>query len=153
MNMCQLVDFLCNGQRVWDILVILLTTLSGSLDCRYKRSMFIWYVNKLISKLGGWYFVCDRELCCLCLVLLRFVWMCEWCISIQVCIVAVYLCAIQCVVTSDWGLFICLWQRSQIQMTEVCLFVCVVGPGFDRERRPTCPKNGIGPPSLGAGIW
>ena len=25
-------------------------TLSGSLDCRYKRSMFIGYVNKLISK-------------------------------------------------------------------------------------------------------
>ena len=27
-------------------------------------------------------------------------------------------------------LFICLRQRSQIQMTGVCLFVCVVGPGF-----------------------
>ena len=27
-------------------------TLSDSLDCRYKRSMFIWYVNKLISKFG-----------------------------------------------------------------------------------------------------
>ena len=27
-------------------------TLSDSLDCRYKRSMFIGYVNKLISKFG-----------------------------------------------------------------------------------------------------
>ena len=26
--------------------------LSDSLDCRYKRSMFIGYVNKLISKFG-----------------------------------------------------------------------------------------------------
>ena len=28
------------------------STLSDSLDCRYKRSMFIGYVNKLISKFG-----------------------------------------------------------------------------------------------------
>ena len=28
------------------------STLSDSLDCRYKQSMFIGYVNKLISKLG-----------------------------------------------------------------------------------------------------
>ena len=36
--------------------------------------------------MGGWCFVCDG----LCLVLLlRFVWVCEWCISSQVCIVAV----------------------------------------------------------------
>ena len=28
------------------------STLSDSLDCRYKRSMFIRYVNKLISKFG-----------------------------------------------------------------------------------------------------
>ena len=27
-------------------------TLSDSVDCRYKRSMFIGYVNKLISKFG-----------------------------------------------------------------------------------------------------
>ena len=27
-------------------------TLSDSLDCRHKRSMFIGYVNKLISKFG-----------------------------------------------------------------------------------------------------
>ena len=29
------------------------STLSDSLDCRYKRSMFIGYVNKLISKFGN----------------------------------------------------------------------------------------------------
>ena len=28
------------------------STLSDSLDCRYKRSMFIGYVNKLMSKFG-----------------------------------------------------------------------------------------------------
>ena len=28
------------------------STLSGSLDCRYKRSMFIEYVSKLICKFG-----------------------------------------------------------------------------------------------------
>ena len=51
-------------------------------------------------------------------------------------------------------------------MTGVCLFVCVVGPGFDstspafvrssqpggRERRSACQKTESGPPSLGAGI-
>ena len=38
--------------------------------------------------------VCDGELRCLCLMLLlRFVWVYEWCISSQVCIVAVvYVC-------------------------------------------------------------
>ena len=48
-----------------------------------------------------------------------------------------YLCAIQCVL-SVWlhliegcCFFICLRQRSQIYMTGACLFVCVVGPGFD----------------------
>ena len=42
------------------------------------------------------------------MLLLRFVWVCEWCISSQVCIGAVFLCAFQmnpvcvvCVVTSD----------------------------------------------------
>ena len=69
------------------------------------------------------------------------------------------MCAIQmnpvCVVTSDLGLFF------------VYLFVCVVGPGFDstspafvRSRASQAagndgrlaPKNGIGPPFLGAGI-
>ena len=33
--------------------------------------------------------VCDGELCCLCLVLLRFAWVYEWCIPSQVSIVAV----------------------------------------------------------------
>ena len=44
--------------------------------------------------MGGWWFVCDGELCSLCLVLLlRFVWVYEWCISSQVSIVAVlYVC-------------------------------------------------------------
>ena len=44
--------------------------------------------------MGGCLFVCDGELCCLCLVLLlRFVLVYEWCISSQVCIVAVvYVC-------------------------------------------------------------
>ena len=28
------------------------STLSDSLDCRFKRSMFIGYVNKVISKFG-----------------------------------------------------------------------------------------------------
>ena len=28
------------------------STLSDSLDCRYKRSMFIGYVNKLLRKFG-----------------------------------------------------------------------------------------------------
>ena len=64
-------------------------------------------------------------------------------------------------------LFICLSQRSQIQMTGVCLFVCVVEPGLDSTspafvRSRSCQaagsdgrlaqKNGIGPPSLGEGI-
>ena len=87
---------------------------------------------------GRW-FVCDGLLCCLCLVvLLRFVWVCLWCISSQVCIVDVL-----SVCNSDedsvcgyiWLKFVaslfCLWQRSQIHMTGACLFVCVVGPGFD----------------------
>ena len=54
-----------------------------------------------------------------------------------------------------------------LHLIEVCLSVCVVGPGFDstfpgfceeqsqpggRERRPACQKNRIGPSSLGAGI-
>ena len=44
--------------------------------------------------MSGWLFVGDGELCCLCLVLLlRFVWVYEWLISSQVCIVAVvYVC-------------------------------------------------------------
>ena len=44
--------------------------------------------------MGGLCFVSDGELCCLCLVLLlRFLWVYEWCISSQVCIAAViYVC-------------------------------------------------------------
>ena len=52
MNICQLMDFLYNGQRVRDTLATMLTTLSDSLACRYKRSMFIGYVNNCISKFG-----------------------------------------------------------------------------------------------------
>ena len=50
-----------------------------------------------------------------------------------------YLCTFQknpvcvvCVVTSDWGLFL-VCERSQIQMTGVCLFV---SSGQDLTRRP-----------------
>ena len=54
---------------------------------------------------SGWWFVCDGELCCLCLVL-RVVWVYKWCISSQVCIVAVvFVCmkpvCVVSVVTSD----------------------------------------------------
>ena len=42
--------FLYNGQRVPDTLATLLTLhCLDSLDCRYKQSMFIGYVNKLIN--------------------------------------------------------------------------------------------------------
>ena len=83
--------------------------------------------------MGGWWFVCDVELCCLCLVLLlRFVWVYEWCISSQVCIVAV-LCVqlmnpvcVVCVVTSDWGLFlVCLFVTEVTNPNDWSLFVCV----------------------------
>ena len=52
-----------------------------------------------------WWFVCDGEMCCLCLVLLlRFVWVYEGCISSQVCIVAVlYVC------NSDEPNVCCVW--------------------------------------------
>ena len=44
----------------------------------------------MILFVGGWCFVSDGSLCWMCLMLLlRFVWVCEWCISSQVCIVAV----------------------------------------------------------------
>ena len=54
-------------------------------DLKYDDVFVLWLIV-----------VCDGELCCLCLVLLlRFVWVHEWCISSQVCIVAVvmYMCA------------------------------------------------------------
>ena len=38
-----------NGRTMLDIVDV---ALSYSLDCRYKCSMFIGYVNKLISKFG-----------------------------------------------------------------------------------------------------
>ena len=105
--------------------------------------------------------------------MLRFVWVYKLCISSQVCIVAVlYVCNsdVLCVwlhLIEVCFLFICLGQRSQIQMTGVCLFVCVIGPGFNstspafvrsRARQAAgsagllAKKNGIGPSFLGAGI-
>ena len=87
---------------------------------------------------------------CRCFICVHFRWtqcvLCVWLHLIEVCF-----------------LFICLWQRSQIQMTVVCLFVRVVRPGFDstspafvRSRASQAAgsdgrlsqKNGIGPPSL-----
>ena len=62
--------------------------------------------------------VCDGELCCLCLVLLlRFVWEYEWCISSQVCIVpVVYVCI------SDEPSVLCVW----LHLIKVCfLFICL----------------------------
>ena len=53
----------------------------------------VWMLKTSVQIVSTQYlplFVCDGLLCCLCLVLLlRFVWVSEWCISSQVCIVAV----------------------------------------------------------------
>ena len=46
------IDFLYNGQSVRLLGNFIDSILSDSLDCGYKRSMFMGYVNKLISKFG-----------------------------------------------------------------------------------------------------
>ena len=72
--------------------------------------------------MGGWWFVCAGELCWLCLVLLlRFVWVYEWYISIQVCIVAVlYVC------NSDEPSVCCVCGYIVLRIVS-CLFVCDIG--------------------------
>ena len=94
--------------------------------------------------MGGWWFVCDVELCCLCwMFLLRFVWVYEWCISSQVCIVAVvYIYIIICISDepSVWlhlivvcFLFVC--DRGHNSKCLECVCLCV-SSGQDLTRRP-----------------
>ena len=49
-------------------------------DLKYDDVVVIWLI--VVCECVGW-LVCDGQLCCLCLVLLRFVWVCECCISSQ----------------------------------------------------------------------
>ena len=61
-------------------------------------------------------------------------WVCEWCISSQVCIVTVLSVCISddvvCVVTSDWGLLLVyLFVTEVTNPYDWSVFVC--GPGFD----------------------
>ena len=123
---------------------------------------------------GGWCFVGYVLLCWLCLVL--FYDLCGYvngASPVRFVLSLFYLCAFQmnpvcvvCVVTSDWGVLLvyCLWQRSEIHMTGVCLFGCVVGPRFDStspdfvRRRASQPggrerrMDGIGPHLWGKGL-
>ena len=77
-------------------------------------NVFVLWLSVVCDCVGGDLFVmgccvvCDGLLCCLCLMLLlRFVWVCEWCISSQVCIEA--------------GLSVCISDESSVCC--VCVYI------------------------------
>ena len=101
--------------------------------------MLIWSMTMFLSFgdcclwVGGCYFVCGGELYCLCLVLLRFVWVYEWCILLF------FLCAIQmnpvCVViikylysakfTNKCALMRCLIKYIVIHCVHYILYIYI----------------------------
>ena len=50
----------------------------------------------------------------------------------------------------DWSVFACMCRRARI-LLDVPRFCEEQGQPCGRERRPTCPKNGIGPHLWGQG--
>ena len=102
--------------------------------------LLIWSMTMFLSfswslSVSGWVVICLRWVVVL---LLRFVWVCVYSTSpVRLycrCFICVQFRWTQCVwlhLIEVCCFFICLWQRSQIHMTGACLFVCVVGPGFD----------------------